>query len=158
MASEDRTSATRASKHLTTSRITGLEPATSSSGARRTEAKCPLGSACAACRLVAVRSGRRSAVGMAVVDHPTVSAVTVAAVDAYRLAISAVSEPGFTVFLEPEGMTYEVAPGRGLTLGFGPSAEPPQVSWTASGLVVGRPLDLVEAPTVTADDGTPVEW
>lgn len=73
------------------------------------------------------------------------------------MAVSAVSEPGFTVFLEPEGMSYEVVPGRGIGLAFSSSAEPVEVSWTPAGLVVGRPLDVPQ-PTVTADDGTPLTW
>lgn len=78
--------------------------------------------------------------------------------DAYTVAVSAVSEPGFTVFLEPEGMTYEVVPGRGVTLTFDAKAGPAQVSWTTSGLVVWRPFDSAELPAVTAEDGTRLEW
>jgi hypothetical protein len=77
-------------------------------------------------------------------------------VEPTTLAVTAVAEPGFTVHLEPEGMTYEVTTGNGLVLRFqaSPSGQPAEVSWSSNGLIVGRPHDA-EA-TAASEDGTPL--
>jgi hypothetical protein len=74
------------------------------------------------------------------------------------LAVTAVEEPGFTVHLEPEGMTYEVVPGSGLLLRFeaSPAGQPVEVSWSTRGLIVGRPHDA--KATATTGGGTPLDW
>jgi len=72
--------------------------------------------------------------------------------------VSAFDEVGYTLHLEPEGMSYEVVPGASITLLFVPSNDSVEVTWTSAGLVVGRPTDTGELPTVLAEDGSTLAW
>lgn len=74
------------------------------------------------------------------------------------LLITAVEEPGFVIYLEPEGAEHRVAFGQRVSVVFPPGKGQVELSWVPSGLLIGRDTTSNEYPTLTVQDGRVLDW
>ncbi len=74
------------------------------------------------------------------------------------LLISAVEEPGLTIYLEPEGAEHRVAVGQRVSVVFPPGKGQVELLWVSSGLILGRDATSNEYPTLTDQDGRTLDW
>ena len=69
------------------------------------------------------------------------------------LLITAVEEPGFNIYLEPEGAEHRITVGQRVSVVFPAGKGQVEVSWVPSGLIIGRDPTSNEYPTLTDQDG-----
>lgn len=74
------------------------------------------------------------------------------------LLITAVEEPGFTIYLEPEGAEHRVTVGQRVSVAFPVGTGQVEVSWVPSGLLIGRDPTSRDYPTLTDQDGRTLDW
>lgn len=74
------------------------------------------------------------------------------------LLITAVEEPGFAIYLEPEGAEHRVIVGQRVSVSFPAGTGQVEVSWVPSGLIIGRDPTSNGYPTLTDQDGQTLDW
>lgn len=74
------------------------------------------------------------------------------------LLITAVEEPGFNIYLEPEGAEHRVAVGQRVSVTFPAGQGQVEVSWVASGLIIVRDPTSNKYPTLTDQEGRTLDW
>lgn len=74
------------------------------------------------------------------------------------LLITAVEEPGFTIYLEPEGAEHMVTVGQRVSVALPTGTGHVELSWVPSGLIIGRDPNADDYPTLTDQHGRTLDW